>query len=62
MVLANVFYQLFAVSKWRNEIFVCFLNTSFMNDFLFIKLVVQAFLKVLMGHFRMKVMGVNVID
>ena len=62
MVFANVFYQLFAVSKWRNEIFVCFLNTSFMNDFLFIKLVVQAFLKVLMGHCRMKRYSTNAIN
>lgn len=62
MVFANVFYQLFAVSKWRNEIFVCFLNISFMNDFLFIKLVVQAFLKVLMGHFRMKRYSTNAIN
>ena len=62
MVFASVFYQLFAVSKWRNEIFVCFLNTSFMNDFLFIKLVVQAFLKVLMGHFRMKRYSTNAIN
>ena len=62
MVFANVFYQLFAVSMWRNEIFVCFLKTSFMNDFLFIKLVVQAFLKVLMGHFRMKRYSTNAIN
>ena len=41
MVFTNVFYQFLAVSKRRSEISVCFLDTSFVDDFLFLELLVQ---------------------
>ena len=41
MVFTNVFYQFLAVSKRRSEISVCFLDASFVDDFLFLELLVQ---------------------